>query len=120
MKYKNLIFISILILAVPVVASAQVDTTLAKKDSSMVSTADSMTKQIAVDTTSKADTAVIAIPMNCYKQWIDYFAELGAKPLKDGTHPVVIAFKSKESCHCFMGKVEVVGGKIKVPVYIET
>src|SRR5215203_2402107 len=50
--------------------------------------------------------AVIATPMNCYKQWMDAFAERNAKPLTDGMHEVIIAFKSKESCHCFLGKVE--------------
>jgi hypothetical protein len=33
---------------------------------------------------------------------------------------VVIAFKKKESCHCLMGRVEVVGGKIKSPLYVQT
>jgi len=66
------------------------------------------------------DTSVIAVPMNCYKQWFDYFTELGGKPVPDGTHMVVIAFKSKESCHCYMGKVEVINGKIKAPVLVQT
>jgi hypothetical protein len=52
----------------------------------------------------KADTASVeATPMNCYKQWLDYFSELGSKTVTDGMQLVVIAFKSKESCHCYMG-----------------
>jgi len=58
--------------------------------------------------------------MNCYKQYLDYFTELGAKPVTDGMQLVVIAFKKKESCHCFMGRVEVVGGKIKTPLYVQS
>ena len=66
------------------------------------------------------DTAVVALPMNCYKQWLDFFAELGTKPVTDGMQEVVIAFKSKESCHCLMGRVEVSGGKLKAPLFVQT
>ena len=33
---------------------------------------------------------------------------------------VVIAFKSKESCHCYLGRVEIVGGKLKAPLFVQT
>ena len=73
-------------------------------------------KKIA-DTTmaKKSDT----VATNCYKEWYDAFRARGAKPVTDGMQDVVIAFKSGESCHCFMGRVEVVGGKIKTPLYIQ-
>jgi hypothetical protein len=79
-----------------------------------------------IDTTRKiADTAVAKKPdstvaaTNCYKEWYDTFRARGAKAVPDGMQDVVIAFKSGESCHCFMGRVEVVGGKIKTPLYIQ-
>ncbi|HEY6504240.1 MAG TPA: hypothetical protein VIZ28_09725, partial [Chitinophagaceae bacterium] len=69
----------------------------------------------------KADTmSIVATPMNCYKQWLDVFAERGVKPITDGMQEVVIAFKSKESCHCYLGKVEISGGKIKAPLFVQT
>ena len=100
---------------VPFIASAQVDTASVKKD------AIGTTATAVADTAAKAsaDTAVIATPMNCYKQYIDYFTELGSKPVTDGMQLTVVAFKSKESCHCYMGRVEVAGGKIKPPVYVQ-
>ena len=112
MKLPILFFLFLGILIVPVTTSAQGDTAAIKTDTVAIPKPDSVQKT--------ADTAVVAVPMNCYKQWLDYFTELGTKPMTDGTHPVVIAFKSKESCHCFMGKVEVAGGKIKLPLMVET
>jgi len=114
-------FVLICILSiVPRIAFAQTDTT--KK----LVTQDTTTHgAIIADTTGAIkkppDTTVVAVvPANCYKQWLDYFTELGTKPISDGTHPIVIAFKNKDGCRCFMGKVELVGGKMKAPVYIET
>ena len=110
MRYIYLLFLCCAILIVPAVSSAQNDTVSIKKDSSKI------------DTVSKlnVDTAVVATPMNCYKQYVDYFTELGAKPVTDGMQPIVLAFKSKESCHCFMGRVQVTGGKIVAPLYVQT
>src|SRR4051812_21033452 len=129
MKHINLFSVICLFSIGPIIASAQVDSTKAKMDTmakkidTMANKIDTMHKPVA-DTTkvvaAMADTAVISVPMNCYKQWIDYFTELGSKPVPDGTQMIVIAFKNKESCHCYMGKVDVVGGKIKTPVYVET
>jgi hypothetical protein len=65
----------------------------------------------------KIDTA--AAPANCYTKWYDYMRTHGAKPVPDGMQKVVITFKSGESCHCFMGKIMVEGGKIKAPLYVQ-
>ena len=43
----------------------------------------------------------------------------GAKAVTDGMQPVVIALKSNEGCHCFVGRVEVAAGKIKPPLYFQ-
>ena len=122
MKHINLPLLLLMIIIVPCTVCAQSDTSTAKKDTITKSKVDTAFKAMP-DTAAlikNVDTTVTAVPMNCYKQWLDYFTELGAKPLTDGTHPIVIAFKTKESCHCYMGKVEVTGGKMKAPVYVET
>src|SRR5215203_2760489 len=120
MKYFYSFSAILMMSMVPFIALAQ-DTTAAKKDT----TATKIDSTAAVADTAAAvkinvDTAVVSTPMNCYKQYIDYFTELGAKPVTDGMQPVVVAFKSKESCHCYMGRVQVTGGKLKSPVYVQT
>ena len=118
MKYIYSFSVILMMFIVPVIALGQ-DTTAVKKDT----TATKIDSTAKVDTAAAAinvDTAVVSTPMNCYKQYVDYFTELGAKPVTDGMQPVVVAFKAKESCHCFMGRVQVTGGKIKSPVYIQT
>ncbi len=120
---KRILFsaaIIFMIFALPQMAKAQVDTSTKKPVDSTIAIKDST----AIDTAAvkkPADTlSIVATPMNCYKQWLDVFTERGVKPLTDGTHEVVIAFKSKESCHCYMGKVEIAGGKLKAPLYVQT
>jgi len=87
MKYINSRLVIFSFLIVPVIASAQTDTAAVMKDTTAMKM-DTASKA-AVDTAVKkemADTAVMAaIPMNCYKQWHDYFTELGAKPKIDRT-----------------------------------
>jgi hypothetical protein len=123
MRYNNILSALSIAILLPIVTIAQTDSTTAKKDSLLVNKVDTtaLPKSDSMAMLPMAtDTAVIAVPMNCYKQWIDYFNELGSKPVTDGSHTVVIAFKSKESCHCYMGKVEVANGKIKAPVLVQT
>jgi hypothetical protein len=106
----------------PVIALGQVDTTKkATPDSADLKNATDSAKKIVDTVAKKHDSASVAsTPMNCYKQWLDVFGERGVKPLTDGMHEVVIAFKSKESCHCYLGRVEVAGGKLKAPLYVQT
>jgi hypothetical protein len=103
---------------------------LAQTDSTAKASVDTLAKVVA-DTTAvpvvepvffigNIDTTVANTPMNCYKEYVDYFSERGAKPVTDGMQLVVIALKKKESCHCYMGRVEVAGGKIKAPIYVQT
>ena len=119
MKYISFSALVIAIISItPIIALGQSDST--KKAGQEIAT-DSAKKVVHTVAIKKADTmSVAATPMNCYKQWMDVFAERGVKPLADGMQEVVIAFKSKESCHCYLGKVEVVGGKIKAPLYVQT
>ena len=123
MRYAHSLVVIIVVSIMPILAAAQTDSTKAKKDTTAAHTMDSTFKTLpdtAAAVKVNVDTAVVAIPMNCYKQYLDYFTELGAKPVTDGMQLVVIAFKKKESCHCFMGRVEVVGGKIKTPLYVQS
>jgi hypothetical protein len=113
MKYIFTATIFCTMLFLSITASAQVDTT--KKDTTAA-------KPVADSLTKKTDTTVtVSVPgTNCYKQWYDAFSARGAKPVTDGTQEVVITFKSGESYHCFMGKVEVSGGRIKPPLYVQS
>jgi hypothetical protein len=122
---KHILFsagLIIMISAMPVIVLGQLDTTKkAVPDSARLKIAADSAKKI-VDTVAKKpdSSSVAATPMNCYKQWLDVFSERGVKPLTDGMQEVVIAFKSKESCHCYMGRVQVAGGKITAPLYVQT
>ena len=68
------------------------------------------TVRVIVDTVVKKD---------CYAEYYDIMRSRGAKAVSDGMQPVVIALKSNESCHCFVGRVEVAAGKIKPPLYFQ-
>ncbi|MDH7461896.1 hypothetical protein QEG73_11430 [Chitinophagaceae bacterium 26-R-25] len=89
-------------------------------DTTVKPLADTMAKPV-VDTAALAKKIADSIKTsaNCYTKWYDFMRAHGAKPVPDGMQKVVITFKSGESCHCFMGKIEVVGGKIKPPLYVQ-
>lgn len=113
-------WVSCLLLLAPVFASSQVvppvrDTsvkaaptdTLPMKDSAAMVKKDT----VYVDST--------AVKKTCYAEWFDAFRTRGAKAVPDGMQQVVISLKDAENCRCFMGQVEVVGGKIKPPLYFQ-
>lgn len=90
-------------------------------DTTVKPLADTLAKPV-VDTAAKQNADSLAAakaPQNCYTKWYDFMRTHGAKPIPDGMQKVVITFKSGESCHCFMGKIEIVGGKIKPPLYVQ-
>jgi len=122
-------WISCAVLLLPLFGLTQV--TQPKKDS-LVKT-DSL-KLIAKDSSAiKVDTIIKEVPktdtikvlvdtvvkMDCYQQWLDAFRTRGAKSIPDGMQQVVIAFKGPDGCHCFMGQIEVVGGKMKSPLFFQ-
>ena len=111
MNYKLTCSFFCLIL-LSVFTAAQQDTTAAKRDSTLH-------KQATADSIPAVKKTSDSTATNCYKQWYDAFSTRGAKPVTDGTQEVVITFKSGETCHCFMGKVEVAAGKIKPPLYVQ-
>ncbi|MBV4357268.1 hypothetical protein [Pinibacter aurantiacus] len=92
-------------------------------DTTVKPLADTLAKPV-VDTAALAkhtadSLAAVKASQNCYTKWYDFMRTHGAKPVPDGMQKVVITFKSGESCHCFMGKIEIVGGKIKPPLYVQ-
>lgn len=49
---------------------------------------------------------------NCFNEWYAIFKERGAKPIPTGIHDVVIAVRKGDYSECYMGKVDVMDGKI--------
>jgi hypothetical protein len=121
MKINQTLLGCFLLLA-PFLAFSQVATTdsLAKAHA-----ADSLTKLHQKDSLAKHDSTLVAkkdsVPVvkNCYTEWTDAFRTRGAKAVPDGMQQVVIALKGDDGSHCYMGQVEVVGGKIKPPLYFQ-
>jgi hypothetical protein len=122
-------WISCLVFLLPLFGITQV--TQPKKDSLLK--ADSL-KLIAKDSSAmKVDTIIKEVPKtdtitvlvdtvvkkDCYQQWLDAFRTRGAKTIPDGMQQVVIAFKGPDGCHCFMGQIEVVAGKMKSPLFFQ-
>lgn len=58
---------------------------------------------------------------DCFKEWHTLFRERGASTVTDGTHDVVITLRNTQAgtSMCYMGKAEVVGGKIKRPIMVQ-
>jgi hypothetical protein len=67
-------------------------------------------------TFSQTKTAPTA--KDCYGEWYTLFRDRGAKPIPDGTQDIIISIRKEGYSQCFMGKVDVEGGKIKLPVQI--
>lgn len=67
---------------------------------------------------TKSDAAPSA-PKNCYGEWFGIFRSRGAKAIPDGTQNVIITLRDGNASHCFLGKVEVAAGKIKLPLMIQ-
>jgi hypothetical protein len=114
---KNIFSLAIIcvIFLFPSIASAQVPATdslkvdsVKKVDSPAIVKVDTI--RVIVDTIVKKD---------CYVEYYDIMRTRGAKAVTDGVQQVVIALKSNESCHCFLGRVEVAAGKIKPPLFFQ-
>lgn len=58
---------------------------------------------------------------NCFKEWYDLFRERGGKPVPDGTQEVIITLRNNNdgTSQCYMGKVDVAGGKIVLPLWVQ-
>lgn len=58
---------------------------------------------------------------NCFKEWYNLFRERGGKPVPDGTQEVIISIRNNTdgTSQCYMGKVEVAGGKMVLPLWVQ-
>lgn len=61
---------------------------------------------------AQSGAAKQSAPSNCFKEWYTLFKERGANPIPDGTQDVVITVRGNDYSECFMGKIDVAGGKI--------
>jgi len=53
-----------------------------------------------------------AAASNCFKEWYTLFKERGANAIPDGTQDVIITLRGNDYSQCFMGKIDVVGGRL--------
>jgi hypothetical protein len=65
-----------------------------------------------------AQTKAPSANKDCYGEWYTLFRERGAKPIPDGTQEIVISIRKDGYSQCFIGKVDVENGKLKLPVHI--
>ena len=65
-----------------------------------------------------AQTKATPPSKDCYGEWYTLFRERGAKPIPDGTQEIVISIRKDGYSQCFIGKVDVENGKLKLPVYV--
>ena len=56
---------------------------------------------------------------DCFKEWYTLFKERGATALADGTHDVIISLRSGTYSDCYMGKIDVAGGKLAGKLLIQ-
>ena len=128
----NFGWISCFILLVPFVALSQVTPPPPVKDSlTKANKTESLAKSNKTDSLVVKDSAAIAkkdssivtdsviVKKTCYAEWHDTFRSRGAKAIPDGMQQVVISLKDEDNCRCFLGQVEVIGGKIKPPLYFQ-
>ena len=111
----------VFLLLVPVISLAQQVPPAADTTKKPVITGTDST-MVAKDTTAALVTTpppVSVVKKDCYAEWLDAFRTRGAKPVPDGMQQVIIALKDSTTCHCFMGQVEVIGGKIKPPLFFQ-
>lgn len=68
---------------------------------------------------TKSPSAKATPAKDCFREWLDLFRERGGKPVTDGTQEVIITLRRSDKTFCFIGKVDVVGGKIKLPLWVQ-
>ncbi|WP_336517598.1 hypothetical protein [Pollutibacter soli] len=105
--------ICVAVFSAPLISRSLVTSTPAdsvKKVDSVAKTATVDKVKVVVDTVVKKD---------CFTEYYHIFRSKGAKAVADRKQDVVIALKGDGTCHCFIGQVEVAGGKIKPPLMIQ-
>jgi hypothetical protein len=111
--------ISCAVALLPLVVWSQLPTDSTKKhvDSLHKPTMDTVHGSIKVDTVRIIVDSIVK--KDCYAEYYDVVRSRGAKAVTDGMQQVVIALKSVDGCHCFLGRVEVTAGKIKPPLFFQ-
>jgi len=66
-----------------------------------------------------AQTKPAANSSNCFKDWYTLFKERGGNPIPDGPNDVIITLRSSDYNECFMGRIDVLGGKINGKLQIQ-
>jgi len=56
---------------------------------------------------------------NCFMEWYTLFKDRGANPIADGTHEVIITLRNGNYSDCFLGKIDVAGGKLTGKLQIQ-
>ena len=56
---------------------------------------------------------------DCFKQWYTLFKERGADAVPDGVNDVIITLRNADYNECFMGRIEVSGGKLSGKLQIQ-
>ena len=67
----------------------------------------------------KAKPVTPAASSDCWKEWYTLFKERGATPVADGTHEVIITIRNKDYSECFLGKIDVAGGKLASKLQVQ-
>ena len=105
----------------PLMAFSQVTTPAT--DSAKVAASAGATKKDSLFTKTTVDTVKVivdtVVKKDCYTEYYEAFRSRGGKPVPDGMQQVIIALKGSSGCQCFMGQIEVVGGKVKPPLQIQ-
>jgi len=55
----------------------------------------------------------------CFNEWYSLFKERGAKPVPDGMNDVIITLRNSTYVECFMGRIEVVEGKLSGKLQVQ-
>lgn len=74
---------------------------------------------LAQNPSSKPAAASAAKSADCYDQWYAVFKDRGANPVADGSHEVIISLQHDGYSECFMGKIDVAGGKISSKLQVQ-
>ena len=69
--------------------------------------------------TKNAASAKATPTKDCFREWLDLFRDRGGKPVPDGAQECIITLRRQEKTVCFMGKIDVAGGKVKPPLWVQ-
>src|SRR6187402_301025 len=56
---------------------------------------------------------------SCFNEWFALLKERGAKPIPTGTQDVIIAVRKGEYSECYLGRVDVMDGKINGRIQVQ-